>query len=139
MGLPCRLTRNCLKQPAEHSRHADCPPLFDGREIHAEAAALLIDWVDRRQQAKGMRLECQTAPLHCPHIDGTVQAIAAVHAEHYQRQATLQRAIGSVVSTAARPAFVVILVIAVAGRRPPRPPVGDILACFRPSRAIYAR
>jgi uncharacterized membrane protein len=50
-----------------------------------------------------------------PHIEGTVQAIAAVHAEHYQRQAPLQRAIGSVVSAAARPAFAIILAIAVVG------------------------
>lgn len=54
-------------------------------------------------------------PVMPRHIEDTVQAVAAVHAEHYQRQAPLQRAIGRVVSTAARPAFAVILIIAVAG------------------------
>jgi uncharacterized membrane protein len=54
-------------------------------------------------------------PVLPRHIEDTVQAIAAVHAEHYQRQAPLQRIIRSMVSTAARPAFAAILLIAVAG------------------------
>ena len=54
-------------------------------------------------------------PVLPRHIEDTVQAIAAVHAEHYQRQAPVQRIIRSMVSTAARPAFAAILLIAVAG------------------------
>jgi uncharacterized membrane protein len=63
-----------------------------------------------------MQLRMSDNPPVLPHhIEETVQAIAAVPAEHYQRQAPLQLVIGSMVSTAARPAFGVILIIAVAG------------------------
>ncbi len=50
-----------------------------------------------------------------PHIEDTVQAIAAVHVEHYQQRALLQRVVGHVTATIGRPAFAVILTILVLG------------------------
>jgi uncharacterized membrane protein len=48
-----------------------------------------------------------------PHIENTVQTIAAVHAEHYQQAAILQRIMGRVTATIGRPAFAVVLAILV--------------------------
>jgi hypothetical protein len=50
-----------------------------------------------------------------PHIEDTVQAIAAVHAERNQRQAPLQRFVNHIVSTIGRPGFGVAVAIIVVG------------------------
>ena len=50
-----------------------------------------------------------------PHIEDTVQAIAAVHAEHYQQAVLLQRIVGRVTATIGRPVFAVILAFLVLG------------------------
>jgi uncharacterized membrane protein len=50
-----------------------------------------------------------------PHIEDTVQAIAAVHAKHYQQAVLLQRIVGRVTATIGRPAFAVVLAILVLG------------------------
>ncbi len=44
-----------------------------------------------------------------------MQAIAAVHAEHYQQAVLLQRIVGRVTATIGRPAFAVVLAILVLG------------------------
>jgi uncharacterized membrane protein len=50
-----------------------------------------------------------------PHIEDTVQRIAAVHAEHYRQATPLQQIVGRATATIGRPAFSVILTIIVFG------------------------
>jgi uncharacterized membrane protein len=54
-------------------------------------------------------------PTLSPHIEGTVEAIAAVHAEHYQQATPLQQIVGRATATVGRPVFSVILTMVVLG------------------------
>lgn len=96
------VTHNWIEPSRKRGRASD-----DRGVSHTEAC---------RRHGKGLYSRMSDGPPVLPrHIEDTVQAIAAVHAEHYQRQAPVQRIIRSMVSTAARPAFAAILLIAVAG------------------------
>ena len=50
-----------------------------------------------------------------PHVAETIQAIAAVHTEHYQKATPLQQMVHGLTATVGRPAFVVILMLAALG------------------------
>src|SRR4051794_29998203 len=50
-----------------------------------------------------------------PHIEDTVQAIAAVHANHYKQATPLQRLVRQVTAAAGRPGFVVFLTVIILG------------------------
>jgi hypothetical protein len=54
----------------------------------------------------------ENTPTSSPHIEDTVQAIAALHAEHYQQATPLQGILGRMTATLGCPAFSVILAIA---------------------------
>ena len=49
-----------------------------------------------------------------PHVTGTVQAIAEVHAQHYQRTPRLQRMVGMTTAAVGRPVAALMLTIIVA-------------------------
>lgn len=84
-----------------------------------------------------------------PHVEDTVQAIIADHAEHYQRAAPLLRIVGRVTATVGCPAFAVILTVVVlgwvsanvalmwAGRKPWDPPPFPYLTGATSLVALY--
>jgi uncharacterized membrane protein len=49
------------------------------------------------------------------HVEGTVEAIATLHAEHYDGSTPLQKAIDRATSKAGRPGFVALLTVVVVG------------------------
>jgi uncharacterized membrane protein len=89
-------------------------------------------------------------PTQPRHIEDTAQAIAAVHAEHYQQQPLLQRLVNRAVSIVGRPGSVIILTITIlgwvstnltilwAGREPWDPPPFSWLAGAAGLLALYA-
>jgi uncharacterized membrane protein len=54
-------------------------------------------------------------PILPAHIEETVQAIARLHAEHYQQSSTLQRAVDRITGRVGRPQFVAWLTMVVVG------------------------
>ncbi len=52
-------------------------------------------------------------PILPAHIDETVQAIARLHAEHYQQSTSLQRIVDRMTALVGRPGFVGLLTVAV--------------------------
>jgi uncharacterized membrane protein len=52
-------------------------------------------------------------PILPAHIEGTVQAIAKLHAEHYQQSTSLQRIVDRMTALVGRPGFVGLLTLAV--------------------------
>jgi len=55
------------------------------------------------------------APSVPPHIEETIAAMAALHAEHYQRAGLLQRLVSKATGMVAEPGVLVILTVAIAG------------------------